>query len=501
MASTTIALAVLACVTLIGTARRPALVVATAIRAGRALFVLVVVTGGSALSLGLDERLREALGDALLGGWGMPIGQWFVGPSLPLDAALLGATIGSIGAARLRLGSGLRTGSGWRFGGEDVAFAAAVLMVVVAGAMLRAPHVSDYVPSDAAGYEDAAMRYAARLAETGWNPVAFTLLKIHPAGREPLFPFLLRLAFDAFGERRETLTHLSVGASLLGIGALAIFGAVSLSRTAGICAAVLYALLGWDVVGAGQGLREDVVLCFLLGLGSLAYADLASEYIAPMVSGALGAAAVLTRLDSGGLVLALFALWMLRTRRRWRPVLGVGACGALLLPFLAGNWVIHTSPLAQMGAGMGGDIRSVTDPLLRFELPLVDFVRYVAVGTWQMYARDLLLDVGTSLTPPATLGMGTVALGSFVAGFTWHALRGRRDLCALALVGSVLPPFAFIAGTTALGIGGGYVARYTYLILAPALVLAAWAPAQLLTSAWRRTRAPSPATTPAWRRA
>ena len=72
-----------------------------------------------------------------------------------------------------------------------------------------------------------------------------------------------------------------------------------------------------------------------------------------------------------------------------------------------------------------------------------------------------------------------VVLGCFVVGSVYLLIRGPRLPVVLALLGSYLPPYAFIAGI--IPDGGPYSDRYSYLVVPAAYAVCAWAATRPLT--------------------
>lgn len=402
----------------------------------------------------------------------MAVVVWFAGPTLPRDVAFLLVALVLVAVARRRAYGPPR----WRLAADwrrDCLWWLAGLVVVTCAAMARAAYLGVPVAPDAEGYEDAARVLWERAAQSDVNPIAFTYVRSHPAAREPLFIALLQAAFAVFGAERMTMRLVTLGASLTVISLTMLLGALTLGRTAGLIAGACLSALSWHVIMAGQGLREDVVLVFLLTLACVVAANPRSDFVAPLAAGSVGAAAILTRLDAAGGVMALLGLWWLRVpRSTGRVALAAVCCAALVAPMLVGNALQRGAVFTQMGDSMGGDIREVISPLVRLEYPLGTVLALIAAGLWQMIVRDVFFQVA-ELPPRLQPYLGGVLLASFAATAFVHARRGRLELGALALLGGILPPFAFIAGTAVSGLGGGYVPRYTYLCLVPALLLAA----------------------------
>jgi hypothetical protein len=186
---------------------------------------------------------------------------------------------------------------------------------------------------------------------------------------------------------------------------------------------------------------------------------------------------VLTRLDAGAVVAALFVAWGISLGDSWRrSLVAWGVCGLLVAPLLAGYLLRHGDVLTPFGSSLGGDIRDAMAPLLRGDVPAPTALRYLLAGTYFTYAHVIfgsaLGYLPWSLASPA----GAVALAGLVGGTIVLLWRGPRLPAVLVWLGSVAPPFAYLAGVSWLGgPGGGYTERYTYLVLPAALAVAAWA--------------------------
>jgi len=373
--------------------------------------------------------------------------------------------------------------------------------------------------SDTVGYFEAARDFWPRVALEGTNPIALAYLNIHPASREPLFIVLVSLWFKLAGPalvHQRTLTAL---ASVGGVALTYAFGRATLGRAAGLGAALLLAIEPWHVVVSQEGLREECALLFVYGLALLAArtqvqsakckvqserpgripagvdfeqsqsgrsrsadfglrtSDFGLGLGSQICAGALAAAAVLTRIDAGAVVLFLLGWWTVRLGSRWRrsaPAWIVFA--ALVAPLLVGYQLRAGQALTPLGSSMGGDIQASISALLRGRFAPPQVVAYFAAGTAILYRDSIFAGIAGYLDPLAGRIVLYLLLAAYAAGCAALLVRGPRLPAILSVVGAFAPPFVFIAGIGPLGgPGGGYADRYTYLVIPSVLSVTAWA--------------------------
>jgi hypothetical protein len=351
--------------------------------------------------------------------------------------------------------------------------------------------------SDTQGYFNVARSFWARVAEQGTNPIALAYLNMHPASREPLFPMVLRLTFDVLGESLLYQRYVTVALAVVGVYLTYRFGRACFGVVPGLLAALVLAVLPWQVLVSQEGLREELALACVYGLALLVVTRPAPlspggslpsggtdgpprrslRWPVAVAGGALAAGAVLTRLDAGAVVVALLVAWSLRLRRDWRSTLPAWiVSGVLVAPLLLGYAVRAGDPLTPLRGSMGGDIQEAVIPLVRGELPASFVWRAFVLGTREVYAGTIFGSAAGLLPGAIRPGAVAIAVAATAGGLLWLVVRGPRLPALLAVLGVFLPPFAYLAGSAVLhGPGGGYTERYTYLILPATLAVCAWA--------------------------
>ena len=344
--------------------------------------------------------------------------------------------------------------------------------------------LGEQLSSDAGGYYRAALVFYQRVASEGTNPIALAYLDLHSAAREPFFPVLVRLALDILGESPAHIRYVSMLGSLGAVVVTYLFGRAILGSGAGLGAALLLATLPWHISRSDEGLREEVGLLLVFGLATLVVARARGRAGTAIVAGLLAAGAVLTRLDAAAVVAFLLFVWAVRLRHAWRRgLIAWGVLGVLVAPLLVGYSLRFREPLAPLNVEMGPDIQQLVAPLFRMEYAFPEVINYFSVGTFRIYNAVVFggaIEHLDSLIGEAAL---PVVLGCFVAGSLYLLMRGPRLPVVLALLGSYLPPYAFIAGI--IPDGGPYSDRYSYLVLPAAYAVFAWAATRPLT--WSRS--------------
>ncbi len=348
-------------------------------------------------------------------------------------------------------------------------------------------HVASFggqLASDADQYYQAALVFHQRVASAGTNPIALAYLHIHPAGREPFFPILVRLALDILGESPLHIRYVSMLGALGAVVVAYVFGRAVLGSVAGLGAALLLATLPWHVSGSDEGLREEIALLLVYALATLVVVRAHGRVGTAIAAGLLAAAAALTRLDSAAVVAFLLIVWGVRLKQAWRhSLISLGIMSALVLPLLIGYIPRYGEPLAPLGAAMGGDIRLLVEPLFRMEYAFSESISYFLVGTFRIYKAAVfggaIKYLGQLIGEAALL----VVLGCYVSGTLYLLIRGPRLPGVLSLLGSYLPPYAMLAGI--IPDGGPYSDRYAYLVLPAAYAVFAWAATRPLT--WVRS--------------
>jgi hypothetical protein len=338
--------------------------------------------------------------------------------------------------------------------------------------------------SDTFGYFETARTFYQRVADAGTNPIALAYLNLHPAAREPLFPLLLRAAFDVLGDSLVHQRYVTIALAVLGVYLTYRFGRACFGRLTGLLAALVVAVLPWQVMVSQEGLREELGMATVYGLAILVVTrprsrtapDATVHWPAAAAGGALAAGAVLTRLDAGAVVLALLLAWTLRHGRAWRATLPAWiVSGVLVVPLLAGYVLRAGDPLTPLGGNMGGDIQAAVAPLVRREQPPAEVLRAFAVGTYEVYGNTIYGNAAGWLPSPLRPAAVGLALVATAAGLAILIARGPRLPALLAVLGVFLPPFTYLAGISVTrGPGGGYTERYTYLILPATLAVGAW---------------------------
>jgi hypothetical protein len=345
--------------------------------------------------------------------------------------------------------------------------------------------------SDTAGYFEAARTFWGRVAELGTNPIALAYLNMHPAAREPLFPLLLSGVFSVFGAAVLYQRYVTIALAVAGVYVTYRYGKACFGVVPGLLAALVLAVLPWQVLVSQEGLREELALACVYGLavlvvtrpwplertGSGGDAGRGVSWQVAVAGGLLAAGGVLTRLDAGAVVVALLVAWGLRLGREWRATLPAGiVAGVLVTPLLFGYVLRAGDPLTPLRGSMGGDIQAAVSPLTRRELPVAYLLRALGLGTWEVYAGTIFGSAAGLLPGPVRSGAVAVALAATAGGLVALVARGPRLPALLVVLGVFLPPFTFLAGTSLLhGPGGGYTERYTYLILPATLAVCAWA--------------------------
>ena len=334
--------------------------------------------------------------------------------------------------------------------------------------------LGEQLSSDAGGYYRAALVFYQRVASEGTNPIALAYLDLHSAAREPFFPILVRLALDILGESQAHIRYVSMLGSLGAVVVTYLFGRAVLGSVAGLGAALLLATLPWHIYRSDEGLREEVGLLLVFGLATLVVARAQGQVGTAIAAGLLAAAAVLTRLDSAVVVAFLLVVWGVGLKHAWRrSLIAWGILGALVAPLLVGYSLRFREPLAPLNVEMGPDIQQLVAPLFRMEYALSEVINYFSLGTFLIYKEVVFsgaIRYLDNLIGEATL---VVVLGCFVAGSLYLLIRGPRLPVVLSLLGSYLPPYAFIAGI--IPEGGPYSDRYSYLVLPAAYAVFAWA--------------------------
>ena len=442
-----------------------------------------------------------------------PVGEWFHAPRFPLDllallpllAVLLLDVWREQGASGVRStrpapgrGAAPRRGTaGEAPHGEappttrsslaSIAMLAAVLLLALA---VRWTGALDGPPSsDTVGYFNTGRDFWARVGAEGTNPVALAYLNVHPNAREPLYPVLLSAVFGTLGPSIVHQREVTVLASVANVGMAFAFGRAALGPAAGVGAAVLLALEPWHISMSQEGLREPWAILFVYGLALVTLLGSPRRLGTLLGAGALGAAAVLTRLDAGATVMLLLAWLSGRLGRRWRHSWPAWLMfGALVAPLLIANQARSGEALTPLGSSMGGDIQAAVAPLLRGEMPLGDVLRYVLAGTLEVYRGTLFGEYGTYLGAAGGSAFAWTALALFGAGLVALAVRGPHLVALVATIGVFVPPFVYIAGTYVLGgPGGGYTERYTYMIAPAVFAITSWSGWQ--TVQWATARA------------
>lgn len=344
--------------------------------------------------------------------------------------------------------------------------------------------LGEQLSSDAGGYYEAALVFYQRVASEGTNPIALAYLDLHSAAREPLFPVLVRLVLDILGESPAHIRYVSMLGSLGAVVVTYLFGRTVLGVGAGLGAALLLATLPWHISRSDEGLREEVGLLLVFGLATLVVIRAHGRVGTAIAVGLLAAAAVLTRLDSAAVVAFLLVVWGVGLKHAWRHCLiAWGILGALVAPLLVGYSLRFREPLAPLNVEMGPDIQQLVSPLFRMEYAFSEVVNYFLVGTFRIYNAVVFSGVIEHLDNFIGEAALPVALSCFVAGSLGLLVRGPRLPMVLALLGSYLPPYAFIAGV--IPDSGPYSDRYSYLVVPAAYAVFAWAATRPLT--WVRS--------------
>jgi hypothetical protein len=344
--------------------------------------------------------------------------------------------------------------------------------------------------SDAGGYFAAAQGFHARVISERTNPIALAYLNIHPAAREPLFILMLRGLFDLVGESPLHQRYLTMLTSVGCVGMTYRFGRRTLGAAAGLVAAFLLALEPWHIDFSREGLREEWALLFVYGLALLTLVPFDASRRKAVLGGALAAAATLTRLDAAAVVSFLLLVWSIRAWPAWRrAALSWATFGALIVPMLIGFRLRTGEALAPLGTSMGGDIRASMTPLFAGELPAQEVARLFAAGTVAVYRDTMFAGIAAQAGPVAGVALAA-GLAAYAAGLVLLTWRGPRLPVALSLLGTYVPPFAYIAGIALIGgPGAGYTDRYAYLTIPATLAICAWAGWRFAAAAGSRVRA------------
>lgn len=348
------------------------------------------------------------------------------------------------------------------------------------------PEMAKPLGSDAGGYFRAARDFHTRVDAEQTNPIALAYLTLHPASREPMFILITRGVFDLLGESPLHQRYLTVLASVGCVGLTYRFGRLALGSVAGLGAGLMMALETWHIEFSREGLREECALLFVYGLALLLLLPRRGGWARAVLAGALAGAAALTRLDAAAAVVFLLLLWSVRLWPAWRrAALSWSVFALLLAPLLLGYYLRTGQALAPLDASMGGDIRASMTPLLGGDIPPLDVLRYLVVGTVEVYRGSVFSGIAAHAGPGAGLVLA-VTLTLYAVGLLWLLWRGPRLPAVLSLLGTYFPPFAYIAGILVLGgPGSGYTDRYTYLILPATLAVCSWAAGRLAQTASR----------------
>ncbi len=340
--------------------------------------------------------------------------------------------------------------------------------------------LGEQLSSDAGGYYRAALVFYQRVASEGTNPIALAYLDLHSAAREPFFPILVRFALDVLGESPAHIRYVSMLGSLGAIVVTYLFGRAVLGSVAGLGAALLLATLPWHISRSDEGLREEIGLLLVYALATLVVVRAHGRVGTAIAAGLLAAGAVLARLDSAAVVAFLLVVWGIGLRGAWhRSLIAWGILGVLVAPLLVGYSLRFREPLAPLSVEMGPDIQQLVEPLFRMEYAFFDVVSYFSLGTFLIYKEVVFSGAIGHLGHLIGEAALPVVLGCFVAGSLYLLIRGPRLPVVLALLGSYLPPYAFIAGI--IPEGGPYSDRYSYLVLPAAYAVFAWAGTRPLT--------------------